>query len=368
MTWYYAAEGKQIGPFTEEQFRGLIAGGTIQPTTLVWEARLPNWLPLSQLPPEILSVPATPPGMPPFGLPPLTTPATRCANCGGTFPLENLVQIEGALICPNCKPIVLHRIKEGGGALHTPIDPDELVRHILDTGRTIEVGRCLSRAWAVMKANFGPMVGVPLLVFVVMAAGGVIPFIGSCISLAISGPLMGGLYWYLLKQIRGQAPTIGDAFSGFSKNFAQLLLGYVVPALLAYLPLLPFGIFFFARNIRRGGAGPDFTLLDGVLLVVGVVGLMYLAIAWMYSLPLIVDKGMNFWPAMQVSRRVVNHRLGPLFLLILLTIAIALAGVLACGVGLLVALPLIFTISMCAYEDLFGGAEAPAAVPVSSHG
>ena len=369
MTWHYAADGKQIGPFSEEQFRALIASGTIQPATLVWEARLPNWIPLAQVPPEILppAAASASPGAPPAGLPPLTASAP-CANCGGTFSTENLLLIEGVVVCPNCKPIVLHRIKEGAGALHATADPDEMVRHILDTGRTIDVGRCLSRAWAVLKANFWPMIGVTLLVFLVMGAGGLVPFIGSCISLAISGPLMGGLYFYLLKQVRGEAATVGDAFSGFSKNYSQLLFGYVVPALFAYLPLLPFGIYFVAHYINNGRRGPNFGVVDGVLVGVGVLALIYLALVWMYTLPLIVDKGLGFWPAMGVSRRVVNHRFGPVLLLMLVSMAIALAGALACLVGLLVALPLTFTMTMCAYEDLFGAAEQPATAPPVSHG
>jgi uncharacterized membrane protein len=362
MTWYYARDGQQVGAFSEEQFRELIANTTIQSTTLVWEARLPNWIPLSQVPPDVW---APVPPSEPAGAPPLITPEPRCANCSGTFPAENLVRIEGALICPNCKPIVLHRIKEGAAALHTTTDPDELVRTVIDQGRGIDVGRCISKAWEVMKANFGAMVGVPLLVFLVMGAGGMVPFIGSCISLVITGPLMGGLYLYLLKQIRGQGATIGDAFSGFSRNFVQLMLASLVTSLLAYLPLLPFGIYFFARNIGRGA--PDFGVLDGVLLGVGILTLMYLAIAWMFTVPLVVDKGMHFWPAMQVSRRVVNHQFGSFLLLILVSIAISLAGMLALCVGLLVAMPLIFTAYACAYEQLFGASELSFTVPAVSH-
>ena len=63
-----------------------------------------------------------------------------------------------------------------------------------------------------------------------------------------------------------------------------------------------------------------------------------------------------------------NHNFGAVFLLVLVTIAIVLCGALACLVGLFVALPLTFIISMYAYEDLFGTVEMPAQTPPASNG
>src|SRR5687767_9926191 len=112
MIWFYAADGQQAGPYTDEQFRELISTGKVQPTTLVWQQKLPNWIPLAQVPVGILPPAADAPATDP-SQPPVAAALPRCANCGGQFPADNLVQIENALICPNCKPTVLHRIKEG---------------------------------------------------------------------------------------------------------------------------------------------------------------------------------------------------------------------------------------------------------------
>jgi hypothetical protein len=362
MTWYYAADAQQVGPFTDEQFRDLVTKGTIQPTTLVWQAKLANWIPLSQVHPDVLPpTPAAPRADPP--LPPFATPMPRCANCGGQFSADNLVQIENALVCSNCKPIVLHRIKEGANPLGTALTADELVHRVNSEYRTVEVGECFSRAWALFKANFGPVIGVSLLVLFCMAAGGAMPFIGSCISLIITGPLMGGLYLYYLKQFRGQPATIGDAFSGFPNGFAQLMLASVVSSILAYLPLLPFIIYFVARNAGRRGNNFNFGPIDAILLVVGLIAMLYLVIAWLFALPLVIDKQMNFWTAMQVSRRVATRRLGSLIVLMLASIGVVILGVLACFVGLLVAIPLTFAAYAAAYEQLFGERQPVASAP-----
>lgn len=350
MTWYYAVDGKQNGPFTPEQFGELIASGQVQSGTLVWQEKLPNWVPLAQVPPELLPQPSV---ASPGSQPPPAASLARCSNCGGQFSPDNLVQIESALVCPACKPIVLHRIKEGFDPLRTAVSPDELVHRIAAENRTFEVGHTISRAWAMIKSDMGPMIGATMLVFAVMMASGFVPFIGSCISLVITGPLMGGLYLYYLKRIRNEPALVGDAFSGFKLNFVQLMLASIVTSILAYLPLAPFGIYFFANTVGGGGQ-PDFGVVDVLLLVFGMVVMLYLFIAWMFTIPLVIDKGMGFWAAMSVSRRTVNQRLGVVILLMLATMGISILGVLACLVGLIFTIPLVFLAYAFAYESLFG--------------
>jgi hypothetical protein len=359
MTWYYAADAQQVGPFSDEQFRDLITKGTVQSTTLVWQAKLPNWIPLAQVPPGVL--PPAPRADP--ALPPLAAPLPRCSNCGGQFSTDNLVWIESALVCANCKPIVLHRIKEGAHPLGTAQTVEELVHRTNSECRTVQVGDCISRAWELFKANLGPIVGTSLLVMVAMGAGGAVPFIGSCISLVITGPLMGGLYLYYLKQYRGQPATTGDAFSGFTNNFRQLMLVSIVSSVLAYLPLLPVGIYFVAHNANRGANNFQFGAIDFILAGVGVVAMIYLFLAWLFALPLVIDKKLNFWPAMEVSRRVATRRIGSVLLLLLASAGVMLLGLLACFVGVLLAAPLVFASYAAAYEQLFGERQPVASTP-----
>jgi hypothetical protein len=361
MTWFHAAGGQQTGPFTNEQFAELIASGKVQPSTLVWQEKLPNWIPLAQVPRELL------PPMPsttPLGAGPAPAAALpRCSNCGAPFSPDNLVQIENALVCANCKPIVLNRIKEGFNPLNTAVTPDELIHRIDSENRRLDVGNCFSIAWDLYKNAFWPTVGVTVVVFLVMMAGGAMPVIGSCVSLVITGPLMGGLYLYFLKRIRGQQATIGDGFGGFTTCFLQLMLASVVTSILAYLPLAPFGIYFFARNMDADVQGFEFGPVDVIFLILGIVVSLFLVVAWIFVLPLVIDKQLNFWPAMGTSWRAVVKRLGPVILLMLATMGVALLGLLACGVGLIFAGPLVIGAYAVAYEFLFGDQQplAPSA-------
>jgi len=65
-TWYYAREGQQFGPHTEEELKALLAAGKLASHELVWKAGMPSWAPAN-------TVFAPPP--PPAGGPPPVPPA-----------------------------------------------------------------------------------------------------------------------------------------------------------------------------------------------------------------------------------------------------------------------------------------------------
>lgn len=148
---------------------------------------------------------------------------------------------------------------------------------------------------------------------------------------------------------------MGDGFSGFTRNFMQLMLAYVVPSLLAYVPLIPFGIYFVARNFEGFESGDiDFGVVDGMLLGVGLIAFLFFVVAWIFVIPLVVDKGVNFWEAMGISRRVVMKRAGSVILLGIAMMGLGFLGVLACIIGLVFVAPLIVGAYIVAYDDLFG--------------
>lgn len=50
MDWYYADEGKPVGPLSEADFRALVTTGTIGPSTMIWREGMSAWLPFSNMP------------------------------------------------------------------------------------------------------------------------------------------------------------------------------------------------------------------------------------------------------------------------------------------------------------------------------
>jgi uncharacterized membrane protein len=154
------------------------------------------------------------------------------------------------------------------------------------------------------------------------------------LSLILAGPMMGGLYALYLKKIRGQPAQFGDVFIGFSMAFVPLMLAHVVSGLLTVV-------------------GTLLCLLPGI----------YLGVSWIFTLPLVIDKKMDFWPAMELSRKVVGKHWWGIFGFLLLSFLVVLLGVIACCVGVIVTAAVAEAALMYAYEDIFESRTAPVNVP-----
>ncbi|HWD94530.1 MAG TPA: protein kinase [Verrucomicrobiae bacterium] len=212
----------------------------------------------------------------------------------------------------------------------------------------LEIRSCVRRGWNLVKKNFGPVFGINALVmaglafmwWIALLASAKQPRVAVAPMLAwiLTGPIMAGWYLYFLKLIRGERPTLKSIFSAFKNRFLQLLLGSLVMALLE-------------------GVGFACFVLPGI----------YLHIAWLFTLVLIIDKSMDFWPAMELTRKVITRHWWKFFGFAMVLFLLTLVGFMFCGVGYLITGPIVFAAFMYAYEDVFGlnpSAPAKATAPV----
>lgn len=71
--WYYAQNGTQLGPISEQQLRTLISGGELRSDDLVWREGLSQWQSAASAFPDLFQaspasgLPPIPPGVPPYG-------------------------------------------------------------------------------------------------------------------------------------------------------------------------------------------------------------------------------------------------------------------------------------------------------------
>ena len=222
----------------------------------------------------------------------------------------------------------------------------------LERDYELDIGGCISRGWELVKNNFWPVVGVNALVMLItvainqmiglftrpvinamivqheFSARGIFIFLMvTIISAPIYAIFMAGLFKYFLKMIRGENAQIGDAFSGFGPSIGQLiLLGLVMNSLVII--------------------GCALCLIPGV----------YLSVAWYFAIPLIIDRRMNFWEAMESSRKMVTKHWFLVFAFLLVIGLLAAAGVIACCIGIFVTVPIFFASMMYAYETIFSPA------------
>ena len=375
MSWYYAENNDRRGPIEDAAFDELVRAGRITPATLVWREGMANWAAFSEAGYVAPAAVAPPPvGGVEMGM---------CSESGRIFPRSELVEIDGKLVSAEYKNIVLQRIREGVAGPGYAEDPETIAQRIEAAGWSLSATSCVSRAWAVVKENFWLCVGSTFLVYLVVAAAGMIPLGG----IIVQGPLFGGLYWMILKLLRREPAAVGDAFQGFNRGWGQLVGVTLVTGLLAVACMVPAAIVFITAVSTAGNSTPSVGLLvvGGALAFLGFLGMIYLTIGWAFALPLVADKQIPFWPAMKLSRRIVSMHWWQVFavlflaFLIMFVFMIGVVGIfaaivaataashntglivslavligLAMALGFFTLLPLVFSSVCVAYEDIFG--------------
>jgi uncharacterized membrane protein len=203
------------------------------------------------------------------------------------------------------------------------VDPKAYADDLIARAAPLGISDCLERSWELLKAHFWPIVGSTFVALAVMVIANAIPFIGMVVSVLFTGIFYGGLYAYYLKKIRGQPTELADVFSGFALAFVPLMLATVVTTLMTTLGLV-------------------------LLILPGI----YLGVAYVFTFMLVIDKRLEFWAAMEVSRRVITAQWWRMFGLLILASIIAVLGVVGLVIGLFITIPIYIGAIVYAYEDL----------------
>ncbi len=203
------------------------------------------------------------------------------------------------------------------------IDPKTYAADLIARAAPLDIFDCIGRGWELLKSNFGSLVGATLVVMIVACVANAIPFLGYLAALLLGGVFNGGLYYFYIKKVRGQPVELGDAFSGFTLALGPLILTGLLVSLLTM-------------------AGLICLILPGI----------YLAVAYGFSYMLVIDRKMEFWVAMEVSRRVITAQWWRMFGLLIVGGIIAVLGLLGLIIGVFITLPIFLGALVYAYEDL----------------
>ena len=209
----------------------------------------------------------------------------------------------------------------GVGAMRTRRPRD--ITPLLSYGYRVNIGEYLGRGWDLLQPKLGIFAGYVLVLFGIGLALSFVPFVvGLIVNTIISPPLYAGLFIVAHKLILEEPVEFGDFFKGFEK-FGVFLAAGLVSSLLTFL---------------------------GTLLC--IVPGIYLGIAYSFTLLFIIDQGLEFWPAMENSRKLVTRNFFPMFGFLLLLGLINLGGAILCGLGLLLTVPLTYCAMTVAYMDI----------------
>lgn len=234
----------------------------------------------------------------------------------------------------------------------------------LDRDYQLSIEACIAKGWELFQKHFGVLFLTSLIYLLIVGAVSVltaIPFIGPVFSLAswiIMGPLVGGLLWVFIRVRRGQHADPQDVFTGFGKSFLHLMLGQIVPSLLASLCLLPavlVGVLtLLPALLKEQPPGMAMLIITICTALVCAIPMVWLNVNWTFTIPLVIDKGLLFWPAMRTSWRMVQKHWWRVFAVLLIVGVMNMIGLCVCCVGLLFSLPLSLSIFIEAYETIFG--------------
>lgn len=181
-------------------------------------------------------------------------------------------------------------------------------------GVKAQTGKWIGQGWDIVKAD---MLNFALMTLIMALVCGIVPVI-------LQGALIAGLQLACARKMLHGRMEFADLFLGFN---------FFVPTMVASLLITVFTAIGFLVCIIPG------------LVVSAMFSFTYL---------FIVDKKMEFWPAMQASHAIVKQDYVGFTLFFLVGALISLLGTLACLVGVLITVPILFASQVAAYKEIVG--------------
>lgn len=147
------------------------------------------------------------------------------------------------------------------------------------------------------------------------------------LAIPISAPFMTGIYMTIITYIRGEDVSYKSVFNYYSIMWKLSLASLFVHTINK-------SIFFGISTIGE--------YLHLELVILAYIVSMAIGIIYLFTLPLIADKGLKIWDAMELSRKAVfSHFFSIIILYILLAIVMILSAI-PLGIGMIWTMPMFF--------------------------
>lgn len=188
---------------------------------------------------------------------------------------------------------------------------------------SFNIGDLVSRAWRVLMDNAAVLIGGFVVIGLILGGSSMaLKSLGSIVNIVIGGPLLLGYYGVVLKAARREPVDFGQVFSGFQR---------FVPALIANIILSVMMI-----------VGCILLVIPGLF-----IGMLFTPLTFVGM----SDRSLDFWPAIDQAKNTIMANAGSWIMLFLVVFGLNLAGMLACGVGIFLTMPLSAGIIALAYDQ-----------------
>lgn len=240
----------------------------------------------------------------------------------------------------------------------------------IEGGQAVSMGNGLSwigSGWSIFTQAPIAWIVCAIIIFVITIVLGFIPIIGGLISNVLFVVFAGGLMLGCQEQHTGRPFEIGDLFSGFKEKAGPLMIVGLLFIASSILLLIVAGILFaiFVGSTGLFGAMMSGNqealagLFAGSIMMVLLIGLVMLALsvpivmALWFAPALVALQNIAPMAALRISFFACLKNILPFLLYGLIFFVILLIAVLPFGLGLLVALPLVYASTYAAYRDIF---------------
>ncbi|MCP4715350.1 MAG: hypothetical protein GY868_09550 [Deltaproteobacteria bacterium] len=204
---------------------------------------------------------------------------------------------------------------------------------LIDRDYQVLISKWLQEGWDIFRQNAGTAIAFAVVAGICFLVANAVPFVG----LLVTYPVLAGFIIMALLVFQDRTAGFNTYLWGFRH----------------FLPLLMFSI-----------VSTVFMAVGFMLLVVPGV---YLSVAYLFAPYLIVEKNIDFWPAMEISRKKVNRHFVGLLGFAVIIILINLVGCIPLFFGLFVTVPLTVCMTTAAYRDIFMevGADTGTTMPMA---
>jgi len=234
------------------------------------------------------------------------------------------------------------------------------INDLATNGYSFDSEKYISMAWENFKK--APLMYIGYLVIFISATW-VLDGLPSIIGTILTPLLAVGFVLFAADIQQNKEAKFERFFHGFKPWALHLILISIVSSLIMGLCFLPALMYVGLSDVFQLFMAEGLSWLafyafnDGaamILTVLCAIPAVYLGVSWSWASCFVVFKGLDFWSAMEASRKVISKRWGTYFGFGILLALLAIAGLLCFGVGLLVAIPVICIAPFIAFQQIIG--------------
>ncbi len=274
------------------------------------------------------------------------SPKEVCSVCGEEFYRDFMQEVDSKLYCGVCQPEVIEVLSGDDRDLIATENED--FTEDLESDPDFTVGDLVKEAWQKTKGAKGAVWAAMIVLYAIcfgISLGGMTAFYGfykgsdPAMVMGINGTLQlittwlsmlmtGGVMLIGVRRALGQRVSWKMVFAGFPKAFS-ITIAMILQTILVLIGFL-------------------LLVLPGIYLIVG----------YALTLPLIIDKGMGPWQALEASRKAIHKKWWTVFGLYLVMMLIYMVSAIPLGLGLIWTVPMFFVSIGVLYVHFFGHGEA----------